>query len=479
MANYNYSYMSSLVGRLPEIKILNEALKNDKSELIALYGRRRIGKTYLIREFFNTNTVFEVTGLYGGNLADQLTNFHKEVKKKTKKSEIELPNSWFDAFSFLEEYLDSLKGKGKKVIFIDEFPWIATAKSKFLMAFENFWNTYCTKRNDLIVVICGSAASYMVQKILNNKGGLHNRITRKIRLLPFTLLETEQYLISRGIKYTRYDIIQIYMALGGVPHYLEKLQKGLSVPQNIDDLCFNKDGILNDEFNQLYISLFDDSERHKIIIRTLANSNKGLTRNDLITKSGIPSGGDFTLKLEELMESGFVTEYPYFQNKTQLTLYRLSDEYSKFYLKFIEDNKNGGKGTWQRLCTSQSYNSWSGFVFETLCLKHIHQIKKSLRIDAIYSTTSSWFNEKAQIDLLIDRDDNVINLCEMKFYNAPLTIDKQYYLNLKNKVFELKNNTKTRKNIFITSITTYGVNENEYSKELIQNNLDMDSLFIE
>lgn len=471
--------MTKIVGRLEEQTILKESLNNDKSELIALYGRRRIGKTFLIREFFKSSIVFEVTGLFDGKMNDQLENFTKELKKRTKESNIDLPHSWLDAFTKLEEYVDTLKGESKKVIFIDEFPWIATAKSKFLTAFENFWNTYCTKRDDLIVVICGSAASYMVQKIINNKGGLHNRISRKIRLLPFNLRETELYLTKNGLSYTRYDIIQIYMALGGVPHYLEKLQKGLSVSQNIDNLCFSKDGVLNDEFNKLYVSLFDDSERHMKIIKTLARSNKGFTRNELIDKSGIPSGGDFSLKLEELIESGFVTEYPYYQNKKQLTHYRLSDEYSKFYLKFINNNKNEGKGTWQRLRTSQSYASWSGFVFETLCLKHIYQIKKSLRIDAVFSTSSSWFNENAQVDLLIDRDDNVINLCEMKFHNAPYTIDKQYYLSLKNKLSELQKETGNRKNIFITMVTTYGINENKYSKELVQNELDMDSLFTE
>lgn len=471
--------MSNIVGRISEQNILKEAFENNKSELIALYGRRRIGKTFLIREYYKKSIVFETTGLFGGSMKDQLENFYKEVKSRVKNDELKMPNSWLKAFTQLEEYLDSLKGKSKKVVFIDEFPWIATAKSKFLMAFENFWNTYCTKRDDVIVVICGSAASYMVQKIINNKGGLHNRISRKIRLLSFNLYETELFLIKNGIKYTRYDIIQIYMALGGVPQYIEKLNKGLSVRQNIDSLCFSKDGFLNNEFNQLYASLFDDSERHLKIIRALEGTNKGLTRNDLIKKSGIPSGGDFSLKIEELLESGFVTEYPYYKNKKQLTLYRLSDEYSKFYLKFIEDNKNGGEGTWQRLSNTQSYNSWSGFVFETLCQKHIYQIKKSLRIDAIYSTNSSWFNENAQVDLLIDRDDNVMNLCEMKFYNAPYTIDKKYYLNLKNKVSELQKETNTRKNIYITMVTTYGVNENEYSKELVQNSLDMDALFIE
>lgn len=471
--------MSIIVGRIAEQNILNEALESPKSELIALYGRRRIGKTFLIREHYKKNIVFEIAGLFGGNMKDQLENFTKETKTRTKNEALETPSSWLKAFTQLEKYLDSLKGKRKKVVFIDEFPWIATAKSKFLMAFENFWNTYCTKRDDIVLVICGSAASYMIKKIIHNKGGLHNRITRKIRLLPFNLNETEIFLNRNGIKYTRYDVIQVYMALGGVPHYLEKLNKGLSVPQNIDALCFSKDGALNEEFNRLYVSLFDDSERHMIIIRALAAINNGLTRNELIEKSGLASGGDFSLKLEELIESGFVTEYPYFQNKKQLTRYRLSDEYSKFYLKFIEDNKHAGEGTWQRLSNSQSYKSWSGFVFETLCLKHIQQIKKALRIDTIYSKNSSWFNDYAQVDLLIDRDDNVMNLCEMKFYNAPYTMDKTYYLNLKNKVAELKRETNTKKNVFITLVSSYGIRENEYSKELIQNSLDMDSLFIE
>jgi hypothetical protein len=199
----------------------------------------------------------------------------------------------------------------------------------------------------------------------------------------------------------------------------------------------------------------------------------------LINKSNIPSGGDFSLKLEELIESGFVTEYPYYQNKKQLSLYRLSDEYSKFYIKFIERNKNGGEGTWQKVRVTQSYASWSGFVFETLCLKHIQQIKKALRIDAIYTVSSSWFNKNAQVDLLIDRSDNVMQICEMKFYSAPFSIDKKYYLNLKNKISELRKETNTRKNIFLTLITTYGIRENEYSRELLQSSLDLAALFID
>lgn len=471
--------MANIIGRIAEQEQLNEAIRNKKSELIAVYGRRRIGKTYLIREYFRNHIVFEITGLYGGSLSDQLENFTKEIRRRTKRPKMNAPHSWFDAFAMLEQYLNKQKSAKKKVIFIDEFPWIATAKSKFLMAFENFWNTYCSKRNDLIVVICGSAASYMVRKIIQNKGGLHNRISRKIRLLPFNLYETEQFLLKNGIKYTRYDIMQIYMALGGVPHYLEKLSKGLSVAQNIDKLCFTKNGMLNDEFNQLFASLFDHSERHIKIIKTLAACNKGLTRNDLIAQSNLHSGGDFTLKLGELVESGFVSEYPYYQNKKQLTLYRLSDEYVKFYLKFIDRNKNGGKGTWQKQSTSQAYRTWCGFVFETLCLKHLYQLQKALRIDAIYTESSSWFNDNAQIDLLIKRSDNVMHICEMKFYNGPYAIDRKHYLNLRNKIAELQTATKTRKNIFITLVTSHGLKENAYSRELIHSAVDMHVLFSE
>ncbi len=469
--------MSLLIGRAPEIDILKEALHNNKSELLAIYGRRRIGKTFLIREVFAKQMVFEITGLYKGLMTDQLDNFTKAIIAKSRKKKLTPPTDWFEAFSLLEQYLSGVKSTKKKVIFIDEFPWIATPKSKFLMAFENFWNTYCTKRKDLIVIICGSAASYMIQKIIKNKGGLHNRINRHIRLLPFTLNETNLFLKSRGINYTTYDTAQIYMAIGGVPHYLEKLQKGKSVAQNIDHLCFEKNGALKTEFTQLYVSLFDESEKHLAIIKALASCNKGINRQELIHKSKIPSGGDFSLKLEELIESGFVSEYVYWGNKKQLTLYRLSDEYSKFYLKFIQNNANLGAGTWQRLHKSQGYVAWAGFSFETLCLKHINQIKRALRIDAIFSTNSSWFNNTAQIDLLIDRDDNIMNLCEMKFYNTTFTIDKKYYLNLKNKIAQLQQATQTRKNIFLTMVTTFGITNNAYSNELVQNTITLENLF--
>lgn len=469
--------MSYLIGRRYERDQLKRVKLSDKPELVAIYGRRRVGKTFLIREYFKRDMVFEITGLFKGNMADQLQNFAKVLGSFSRKALKQNPESWLEAFTLLERYLDKRKGRKKKVVFIDEFPWMATPRSKFVMAFESFWNQYCSKRNDLIVVICGSAASYMVKNIIRNRGGLHNRITQKIRLLPFNLLEVQQFLEKHGIAYTHYDILQLYMVMGGVPHYLEKLEKGKSVAQNIDALCFEKDGVLANEFNELYASLFENSTKHLKVIEALAQCNKGITRQQIIDQTGIPSGGDFTLKLQELIESGFVSEYPYYQNKKQLSLYRLSDEYSKFYLKFIAPNKHNGSGTWQRLHNKSAFTTWAGFAFETICLKFVHQLKKALRIDAIYSTNSAWFNENAQIDLLIDRDDNVMNLCEMKFHNAPFSLDKGQYLNLKNKIAELKKDTGTRKNVFVVLVSTYGIKDNAYSNEVVHNSLEISALF--
>ena len=276
-----------------------------------------------------------------------------------------------------------------------------------------------------------------------------------------------------------YDTIQLYMVMGGVPHYLEKIKKGDSIAQNIDRLCFNKDGILHGEFNQLYASLFDDSTKHLSIINALASVKKGIPRNILIKKSSIISGGGFSLKLEELIESGFVSEYIYFGNKAKQTLYRLSDEYSLFYLKYIKNNKNNGADIWQQLSNTPSYNSWSGFSFKSVSLKHIEQIKKGLGIQSIYSTNSSWYSDNAQIDLVIDRADNIITICELKFSQQHFSISKSYYENLRKKITEFKLETKTRKNVFLTMVTTFGVQPNPYSSEIMEKKLTLNCLFEE
>lgn len=478
---------SKIIGRVQEVEVLKSILSSDRPELVAVYGRRRIGKTYLIERVLGDQMVFSMSGLHGGNQVDQLENFTQCLSQAYESSMALLPpTSWLQAFAMLEAFLDKKRrSKKKKVIFIDEFPWIATRRSKFLMAFENFYNSYVTKRDDIAIVICGSSASWMIEKVVKNKGGLHNRLTKRIRLTPFSLGEVELFLQAQGIKLSRYDIIQLYMVTGGVPFYLKTLQKGQSVTQMIDELCFNPLGILHNEFDELFSSLFEHEERHIHIVTLLSDVRKGLTRKDILSKSNLKSGGGFTRTIDELIESGFVTKYlPYGQQAKQ-ALYRLTDFYSVFYMKFIHRSRSKGPGTWLKKSRGQSWKSWSGFTFESVCIEHLQQIKKALGLSVIYTEESSWVSKRSdnrdqsgtQIDLLIDRDDRIIHVCEIKYAKAPYLIDKAYAAQLRQKLETFKAETKTTKSLYLTMVTTYGIKQNEYALELVQNEVTMDALF--
>jgi uncharacterized protein len=467
-----------MVGRKYEIGRLEESLKSQDSELIAVYGRHRVGKTYLIRNVCEKHIKFEVTGLYGGNQEKQLDIFFDELKRVSKKiNDKDKPTNWKEAFELLKRYINGLRSKSKKVIFIDEMPWIDTHKSDFRMYFGHFWNTYCEKRNDLVVVLCGSAASYMVQNVISNKGSLHARITYKLQIKPFSLFETQAFLKSKGINWGHYQILHLYIAIGGIPHYLNKVNKGESVVQSIQRMCFDSNGDLINEFDEIFESLFSHSTSHISIVRALGNLNKGISRDELINKSKHAGGGAFTRALDELIASGFVTKYPAFDKKLRKMLYRLSDEYSKFYLKYIEPNKNQGENFWKTMFQQQSYVSWAGFNFETICLKHIDQVKKALKIEGIHSTNSSWSAEGVQVDLVIKRADNWINLCEMKFYNTPYKIGKSELDHLRNKVSKFKEDTGTKDVVAITMVTTFGVVQNEIFHEIVENAFEMAILF--
>lgn len=476
--------MKTLVGREEERSILQEALQSEDAELIAVYGRRRVGKTFLIRETYQKNLIFEFSGSHHATVQEQLENFRNVIAIALKLPvPPTMPKNWTEAFVLLRNFSEPLLKKRKAVIFFDEFPWLSSHKSGFLPAFEYFWNSWASKQPNLVVVICGSAASWMIQKVVNNKGGLHNRITKRIRLLPFTLYETSAYLKSRAINLDQYQILQIYMALGGIPHYLKEIKKGESATQIIDRLCFTKDGLLTGEFKNLYHSLFEMADRHIAIVKALSAKPSGLTRKEIIEQSKLASGGTTTRLLNELIESGFVGIYLPFQKNIKEAIYKLADEYTLFYLKFMENSRATGPGTWVKKSASQSWKSWSGAAFESICLKHTYQIKYALGISGIFTEESSWryapgkTGKGAQIDLLLDRQDACINVCEVKFANTEFTIDKPYATELQNKLAVFKAKTKTRKTLFLTMITTYGAKENIYKTGLVQNEITMKNLF--
>lgn len=473
--------MNKIIGRKRELDLLKKLGDSETPTFLAVYGRRRVGKTFLIRKAFDNQFDFYLTGMYNVNLSQQLANFHAALLKYDPlANEKEPATDWFMAFQQLIALLESSK-RVKKIVFLDELPWLDTAQSNFVSALEHFWNSWASARNDVMLVVCGSAAGWMINKLINNRGGLYNRVTHRIKLEPFSLKECEEFLKYKSGVFDKYQIVQLYMVLGGIPFYLEQVDPKESAAQNINRLCFGKNGVLGAEFEGLYKSLFDNAEKHIAVIEALSKKARGLTRNELIKEAKLPTGGSVTKILNELAESNFIQKYVSYGKKEKNSLYQLTDFYSLFYLKFIKGGSILDENSWINGLDSPEQRAWSGYAFEQVCLAHIREIKQALGISGVQTTTSSWIKAGAgpgaQIDLVIDRRDHVINICEMKFSINNFTINKKYAEELRNKIGVFKEETKTRKAIFLTMITTFGLNKNSYSTSLVQNDLTMDILF--
>lgn len=472
---------TAIIGRKQEIQKLDAITQSKKSEFLAVYGRRRVGKTFLIREYFDYTFDFQVSGLANANTQQQLFNFDTALRKQSNLVFEEASANWLIAFNRLAEHLENLPGKDKIVVFFDELSWFDTPVSDFVMGLEHFWNSWATNRKDVLLIVCGSAASWMVNILFNNSGGLHNRVTQKMKIEPFTLQETEAMLLSKKCVLERYQITQLYMAVGGIPYYLDAVQPHLSVPQNIQALLFDKTGLLMNEFYNLYRSLFRKYEIYEKIVEVLSSKNEGLQRNEIIKLSGISSGGTLTKVLADLEESGFICSYVSLDHKRKNTLYRLADYYTSFYFRFIKSGKYQGKDSWINLIDNPAQRTWQGFAFEQICLDHVWQIKKALGISGVQSNNLAWRGgteeKSAQIDLLIDRRDQVISLCECKFSLDTFSINKDYSEKLRSKIATFKRVTGTKKSVFLTMITTYGVEKNKYANLLVQNEVTLDDLF--
>jgi hypothetical protein len=471
------------IGRKSELEILQKALVSGEPEMVAVIGRRRVGKTFLVRSAYRDAIDFEITGIQNASAKAQLKNFAIQIRAFFGVEALRgTPATWMDAFEILMRLLDRKEKTGKLVVFFDELPWLATRKSGFLHAFSFFWNSWATRRN-IAAVICGSAAAWMIQKVVHHKGGLHNRITRRIDLRPFNLNETEDFLRSRHIFFDRYQVLLIYMAMGGIPHYLKEIEAGRSAVQNIDAVCFSSAGLLHDEFSKLYPALFEQADNHIAVIRALAQKWKGMRRADLVEAAKVPDGGGLTDVLDELTGSGFISAYYPFGKKKKEMLYRLTDEYSLFYLKFIETNRTPGKSVWPTLSQTQEFKSWSGYAFESICIKHLPQMEKALSIAGVFSESSGFVRRSTtdhpglQIDLVLDRKDHVINLFEMKFHNEPWSVTKSEAGALRDRVALFKRLSKTNKQVFLTAVTPLGIRKNEQSIGLIDSEVTLDDLF--
>ncbi|MBQ9004147.1 MAG: ATP-binding protein [Eggerthellaceae bacterium] len=470
-----------LVAREAERQQLVSSLSDEYSQFIAVYGRRRVGKTFLVRESFGYEFTFQHAGLAAGSLSDQLYAFAESLKDAGLKS-FDQPSSWLEAFALLKDLVRQAPGN-KKVIFIDELSWMDTPKSGLVTALENFWNGWASGRKDIVLVVCASATSWMLNKIVHNKGGLYNRLTKQIHLQPFTLGECEQMLAAKGIEMNMHQVLECYMIMGGVPFYWDFLKRGKSLAQNIDAIFFAQDAPLKREFDHLYASLFKNPEDYLAIVSSLAKRKAGMTREEILAATSLTESGALSRKLEELESCGFLREYRKFGNKQRGSLYQLVDNYTLFYYKFLE---NGPRDEcfWENSADSSTRNAWCGLAFERVCLEHVPQIKRALGISGVLASVSSWSCKEdpdngingSQIDLLIDRKDQVINLCEMKFATDDFAITKAVEESLRHKVSDFKALAKTRSAVHVTLITTYGLKENRYSG-IAQSVVTADDLF--
>ncbi|MDR1238471.1 MAG: ATP-binding protein [Propionibacteriaceae bacterium] len=473
-----------IIGRKEEQRLLKRYWLSDKPEFIAVYGRRRVGKTYLVREFFG-DFAFRMTGAANVSTRNQLADFDAAIRQHAENPYPRAQN-WREAFEILRDLLeaklaDPRRPSGKLVVFLDELPWLDRKKSGFVSALEHFWNDWAASRPEILLIVCGSSTSWIVKKLFKNRGGLHNRLTGRIGLAPFSLAECEEYLAAQSVVLNRYQVLQAYMICGGIPYYLSLFDKHFGLTQNIDHLFFTKNAPLRDEFEELFASLFANPGRHTTVVRALARNRTGISRDEVIQATKIADGGSLTQTLAELEQAGFTAKSVDFTKAKKGALYRLVDPFVLFYLRFVERNRSGDEYFWTNYTADAGYRAWTGLAFEEACLLHLRQLRAALGIAGVSSEAVSWRSDPsitpgAQIDLLIDRRDQIINLCEMKYTAQPFTIDKSTAEALQRRRQVFVAETGTRKAIHLTMITPYGLADTGYRGD-IQSEVTMEDLF--
>ena len=469
-----------IIGRTEEMAQLKRYAASIQPEFVAMYGRRRVGKTFLINKTLGEQMVFETSGVLMGEKDDQFEAFNQSLRRIGYKGKT--PRKWMDMFFALEQTLTpNLDPNKRQIIFIDELPCFDVKGTRFVAALGHFWNSWVSKHDNLMLIVCGSATSWMVDNIVNNHGGLHDRITHLMHLHPFTLAQTEQYMQARQFKWDRLAILQAYMVFGGIPYYLSLIEPKESVAGAIDRLLFSKKGELRTEYERLFVSLFTNPAPYIAIVQVLAKHRYGLTRIEIADVLKKSNGGNLSEQLDNLVKCDFVS---YYRTKTKKInknggIYMLADHFTQFFHSFVDGETD--ELFWTHNLRSPKVNTYFGLSFERVCMAHIPQIKKALGIDQIGTEYYSWRsndpNQRAQVDLIIERADRLINLCEIKYSATTYTIDKSEDLKLRIRQAAFVDQTETRYGIMPTFITTYGLTPNGYASNIL-NSVVIDDLFI-
>ena len=479
--------MSTIIGRKKELAELERLYHSDRPEFVAVYGRRRVGKTFLIKQAMIDRITFQPTGVSPvdqmgdkNRMVTQLESFYYSMLNYGLEG-FNLPKTWMEAFFQLEQLLVQLDDGGRQVVFLDELPWMDTPRSGFLPAFESFWNGWCSGRDNIMLIVCGSATSWILGNLSHSRGGLYGRLTDEIKLMPFTLKECEEYFAHQGIELSRYDIVQSYMVFGGIPYYLNYFQRGESFAGNVDHILFGRNPRLKDEFNRLFNAIFGNAEDCKKIVRLLATRHSGFTREEIAKGTALPLGGGLSDTLAALIESDFIMRYSSHGQSKKTEYYKLIDNFCLFWLKYVEPNLSDKNFVTDHIA-SDIMNGWCGVAFEEVCWQHAHQLLHALGISGVKTSLSAWHTagtdetDGEQIDMLIIRDDNVVNLCEMKFASKEFVIEKDEAQKLRHRIDALKTTLTPKQTIHLTLVTTYGVAYGKHSG-IVQRQVTMDDLF--
>jgi hypothetical protein len=456
-----------IIGRERAIAQLQSALKSDHAELVAVYGRRRIGKTYLVKEFFAGKFDFYATGIFAGKKQDELDAFCDMLKQSDALPKTKI-KTWLEAFTALRDYLKRLRKK-RVVVFLDELPWFDVPSGQFLKAFEWFWNSWGSTQDNLKMIVCGSATTWMTDKFINSKGGLYNRTTERIYLAPFNLAESEALLRYNGVEWNRSMVLDAYMIFGGVPLYLSMLKGDLSLDANVDEMFFREGAPLRDEYSFLFRSLFKDSDYYMRIVDAISRKNIGISRAEIVAGAKVANNGALTKALKNLINCDFIRKYSGFGKKERDSLYQLTDLAILFYKRFVEKYNGKDERHWTNTIDNPARRAWTGIAFEQVCLLHVSQIKQALGITGVQTEVSSWryvgdeYTAGTQIDMLIARRDKTVNLCEMKYSNYEYEITTKYGKELRARRETFRSVTRTRHAIHITMITPWGLKRNANS----------------
>jgi AAA+ ATPase superfamily predicted ATPase len=483
---------STVIGREEELNTISRLYESERSEFLAIYGRRRVGKSFLIEEALGEKISFMAVGIYQkidpDNLEKvesyrqkQLSHFYNSlIEYGLSKAGNPAPTSWMEALELLKKLLQRKRAR-RKVIFIDELPWLAGPQSaELLEELGHFWNSWARKRKDIFLIVCGSATSWMVDNVMRDYGGLYGRITESIFLKPFTLEECERYWAKRGLHLSRYEIALTYMVIGGVPYYMDSIRPDRTMADNINAIYFDKDKA-RQEFKDVYTGLYSSSEIYIHVIRELGKRFYGMTRDELLKAIGKKGGGSFSDILENLIDSGIIRSYTLYGSPRKQTVYQLVDFFTLFYLRFVE---NSDFTSWRSVQRSKPFYTWAGNTFELLVLEHMPQLANALRIKE-YATPFSWRgvtpdNVGVQIDLIIPATaERAEYICEMKFSEGKYTLSGDDVEEIGRQISAVRNSKihKLSHSIYVALVTSFGATESMH-KIHVNDIVTLDSLFV-